>query len=55
MKDHQRVLRMQMRQLMVQRAKVLEETEEINRRIPLLDEAMAWFPGGGRPAGPHGF
>ncbi len=41
MKDYQRVLRMQMRQLMVQRAKVLEET---NRRIRLLDEAMAWFP-----------
>ena len=44
MKDYQRVLRMQMRQLMVQRAKVLEETEETNRRIRLLDEAMAWFP-----------
>ncbi len=44
MKDYQRVLRMQMRQLMVQRAKVLEETEETNRRIRLMDEAMVWFP-----------
>ncbi len=47
MKDFQRVLRMQLRQLERQRAKVLEATKEVKRRIGLAEEVASWnLPGG---------
>ncbi len=42
MKDFQRVLRMQLRQLERQRAHVLEATKEIKRRLSLLEEVASW-------------
>ena len=42
MKDFQRVLRMQLCQLERQRAKVLEATKEIKRRMGLLEEVASW-------------
>ena len=42
MKDFQRVLRMQLRQLERQRAHVWEATKEIKRRLSLLEEVTSW-------------
>ncbi len=42
MKDYQRVLRMQLRQLERQRANVLEATMEVKRRMGLLEEVASW-------------
>ena len=46
MKDFQRVLRMQLRQLERQRARVLTATKEVKRRMDLLEEVASWnLPG----------
>ena len=42
MKDYQRVLRMQLRQLERQRAKVLEANKKVKRRMGLLEEVASW-------------
>ena len=46
MKDFQRALRMQLRQLERQRAQVLKATKEVKRRMDLLEEVSSWnLPG----------
>ena len=42
MKDLQRVLHMQLRQLEMQRARVLEATKEVERKMDLLEEVASW-------------
>ncbi len=42
MKDFQRVLRMQLRQLERQQAQVLEATKEVERKMDLLEEVASW-------------
>ena len=42
MGDYTRTLRMQLIQLESQRAKVLQDAEELRRRIGLLDEVLSW-------------
>ena len=42
MEDFQRTLRMQLVQLESQRAKVLQDADELKIRIGLLDEVLSW-------------
>ena len=42
MKDFERALRMQLRQLERQRGQVLEATKKVKRRIDLLEEVASW-------------
>ena len=42
MKDLQQVLHMQLRQLEMQRARVLEATKEVERKMHLLEEVASW-------------
>ena len=42
MKDLQRVLRMQLRQLERERAQALDVTKEVKRRMLLLEEVDSW-------------
>ncbi len=41
-KDYRRTLRMQLIQLESQRAQALEKSEELKRRIGLIDEVLSW-------------
>ena len=43
-KDYRRTLRMQLIQLESQRAQALEKSEELKRRIGLIDEVLSWDP-----------
>ena len=42
MGNYQRSLRMQLIQLESQRAKVLQDADELKRQIGLLDEVLSW-------------
>ena len=42
MKDFERALRMQLRQLERQRVQVLEATKQVKRRMDLLEEVASW-------------
>ena len=42
MGNYQRTLRMQLMRLESQRAQVLEQAEELKRRIGLIDDVLSW-------------
>ena len=42
MKDLERVLRMQLLQLERRRARVLEATKEVERKMDILEEVASW-------------